>query len=155
TLSSGGTNYNIPFSVGPSSAAIVGVSPTSGAQGASVTISVAGRGTHWQQGTTTASFAGGGGCPVPTIDVVTIVSATSATLHLTTRAGACVGAQSFQRATGGEIVGGSFSVYGSSPSLIISPAIAKAGTSVTVNFLGEFSHFNNATVPVIDGTGVS
>ena len=56
TLSSGATNFPFPFTVQPSGAMISGVSPASGPQGAVVAVTVTGQNTHWQQGTTSASF---------------------------------------------------------------------------------------------------
>ena len=49
-------NLPVPFTVQSSGAIISGVSPASGPQGGVVTVAVTGENTHWQQGTTSASF---------------------------------------------------------------------------------------------------
>ena len=155
TLSSGGTNFPFAFTVQPSSASISTVAPASGPQGGVVTVTVRGQGTHWQQGTTSASFVPFQiGCPVVTVNTVTVETPTRAVLNLAIPAATCVGQQSFQIATGGEVVGSSFGVYEQTPSLTLGPSSAMVGTTLTVNFLGEFTHFGAATTAVIDGTGV-
>lgn len=157
-LSAGGSNFNFTFTVLPSVASIVGVSPASVPQGHAVSIHVTGANTHWDQSTTAAWFLGTG-CPVASVDRITIESATSALLDLTVPANACVGTESFQMATGGEVVTGGLGVYRQTPSLGLSPSSGMVGRTITVNFVGEFSHFAPAgsaqpTTAVIDGTGV-
>ena len=155
TLSSGGTNFPFAFTVQPSGAAISTVSPASGPQGGVVTVTVTGQDTHWQQGTTSASFVPFQiGCPVVTVNTVTVETPTRAVLNLAIPAATCVGQQSFQIATGGEVLGSSFGVYEQTPSLTLGPSSAMVGATLTVNFLGEFTHFGASTTAVIDGTGV-
>src|SRR5258708_25447459 len=80
---------------------------------------------------------------------------TTAVRDVTIPGNACVGPQTVQLATGGELVTSSFSVYAHTPSLVLSPSSSKAGTSVKVNLIGEFSHFvPNSTLAVIDGARV-
>src|SRR5262249_5244244 len=140
-LSSGATNFDVPFTVQPSNAAIANVSPGNGGQGSSVQVTVTGTATHWQQGTTSASLSPSGPCASAVVDLVDIQSLTTALLHVTIPANACVGAQTLQVMTGGEVVSSSFSVYASTPSLTLSPSNSKPGTAPKVTFLGEFSHF--------------
>ena len=103
-LSSGATNYPFTFVVGPSVASIVSVVPGSTGQGRALSVTVTGLATHWSQDTTAAWFLGSAYlCPVPQIDRVTINSATSAVLDITVPATACVGPNTFQMSTGGEI----------------------------------------------------
>jgi Quinohemoprotein amine dehydrogenase, alpha subunit domain III len=156
TLSSGGTNFPFSFVVQPSAASIATVSPASGPQGGVVSVTVTGQATHWQQGTTSASFAPyQPGCPVVAVNTVTVETPTRAVLNLTIPVNTCVGSQAFQMATGGEVVSSSFGVYEHTPSLNLGPSSAMVGTIVTVNFLGEFTHFGASTSAVIDGTGIT
>ena len=152
SLTAGGTTFPFNFTVLASGAAIVGVTPPSGPQGGTVNVLVTGDATHWQQGTTTASFPNQ--CVEPIVNLITITSATSAVLNLQIPAGACVGPHLLQLATGGEVVTTSFGVYQATPSVGLSPSNAMVGTSLTVNFVGQFTHFNNGTTAVIDGTDV-
>jgi hypothetical protein len=157
-LTSGSLNFAFDFVVLPSVASIVSVSPSSAAEGSVVSVTVTGQNTHWSQDTTAAYFSYMG-CPTPTVSQVTISSPTAAQLLLTVPANACTGPLPLHLATGGEVVNGTFSVYDASPTLTLSPSSAKRGTSVTVNFIGEFTHFtNNAAGPttaVVDGADVA
>jgi hypothetical protein len=154
TLSSGGTNLPFSFRVQSSNASIASVSPSNGPQGATIDVTVTGQGTHWQQGVTTASFTSTL-CPLP-VKAVTVTSETTAVLNLEIPANACAGPQPLQIATGGEIVGSSFAVYRQTPSVTVTPSTGMAGTTLTVNVLGEFSKFaNGSTTATISGAGVS
>ena len=155
-LASGATNYPFTFVVTPSTAAIVSVSPGSTGQGTAISVTVTGIATHWSQDTTAAWFPPSYYyCPTPQVDRVTINSATSAVLDITVPANGCVGPNTFQMSTGGEVVGAALNVYRKTPSLSLSPSSAMVGSTVTVNFVGEFSHFAaGSTTAVIDGTGV-
>ena len=157
TLSSGATNFPVALPpVQPSGAMISGVSPASGPQGAVVAVTVTGQNTHWQQGTTSASFLPLQiGCPVVGVNTVTVESPTRVVLNLTIPPATCVGQQSFQVATGGEVLTASFGVYEQTPSLTLGPSTAMVGSTLTVNFLGGFTHFGALTTAVIDGTGVT
>ena len=153
-LSSGPTNYPFTFVVAPSVASIVSVVPGATGQGTALSVTVTGAATHWTQSTTSGWFLGAS-CPAPQIDRITINSATSAVLDITVPANACVGSNPFQLSTGGEVVTAALNVYRTTPSVTLSPSSAMVGTTVTVNFIGEFSHFAaGPTTAVIDGTGV-
>ena len=86
---------------------------------------------------------------------MTVESPTRAVLNLTIPPATCVGQQSFQVATGGELLTASFGVYEQTPSLTLGPSTAMVGSTLTVNFLGGFTHFGALTTAVIDGTGVT
>jgi MBG domain (YGX type)/Cep192 domain 4 len=155
TLSSGGTNFPFTFTVLPSNATIGSVSPGNAPQGQTISVTVTGQNTHWLQGTTTATFAPQP-CPVAIVQRVTVNDPTSVVLDLQIPDNACVGAEAFQIATAGEIVGSTFGVYQQTPSIVLSPSNAMPGTTLTVNIIGEFSHFADpSTQAVIDGTGVT
>ena len=157
-LASNGTDYTFTFTVTPSVATIINVSPANGPQNQALTITVTGLNTHWIQGTTNAWFSPDA-CGSIVVNRVTINSATSADLDVTISAHACLGTKTFQLATGGEVVSAAFGVYATTPSLMLSPSTGKVGTTLTVNFVGQFSHFGNGaslnpTIPVIDGAGI-
>ncbi|RXH57177.1 choice-of-anchor D domain-containing protein [Granulicella sibirica] len=147
------TIYPFTFTVTASSAAIASVSPGSVAQGAQVTLSVTGSNTHWVQGTTTAAFYPDPFDPIQ-INEVTIVNGTQAMLRITVPSDNPVGSHQFYMATGGEVVSASVSVYAQTPSLTVSPANGQPGSTVSVSFTGQFTHFNTATLPVVSGQGV-
>ncbi len=154
-LTSGGSTFPFNFTVQASAAAVSSIAPTSGGQGRTVTVALSGFATHWQQGTTTAVFERFG-CNVPVVARVTVGSPTSAVLDVQIPSNACVGPYLLRLQTGGEIVTTTLSVYAQTASLGLSPSTAMAGRTVTVNFLGEFSHFKKSqTAAVIDGAGVA
>ena len=112
-LASNGTDFTFTFTVTPSVAAIINVSPSNGPQNKAVTITVTGQNTHWVQGTTNAWFSP---CGSIVVNRVTINSPTSADLDVTIPANACLGANAFQLATGGEVVSAAFGVFATTPS---------------------------------------
>lgn len=154
-LSSGGTNHVFAFDVLPSNAAIQALEPASGPQGRTVSIALTGSGTHWQQGTTQASFDIRPGCVIPVVTLVNVNRPTSAVVDVAIPENACVGPTVLRISTGGEVLTAVFNVYAQTPSLSLSPSTAMVGTALTVNVLGEFSHFGGDTAVVIDGTGVA
>ena len=152
-LHAGGTDFTFQFTVTPSAAAITSVSPGSGPQGGSPSVTVTGSNTHWVQGTTTAMLSG----PAPGVTVtrITVTSATSAILDLSIPALAVVGNYTLTMATGGETVTSIFSVFPNTPTLTIAPGSGKAGTAVPVSLTGEFTHFTpGVTTLNISGQGI-
>jgi len=159
TLISGTTNFPFTFTVTPSSASIVSVSPTCIPQGGQLTLNVLGSNTSWVQGTTTATFYPET-VPVPVVDEVTINSATSAALAVAVPTTTPAGTYGFYMATGGQVVSASVQVCAATPTLTMSPAngllpTAPAVNSFTVNFTGQFTHWGPTTLPVIAGQGVT
>ncbi len=153
------TIFPFSFTVTPSAAAIVSVSPNSVPQGGQVTLNVTGVNTNWIQGTTTAAFYPGG-VPVPQVNEVTVNSATSAQLAISVPTNTPPGTYGFYMATGGQIVSSSIGVYANTPTLTMSPAnglVPATGTSsFSVSFTGQFTHFSQSgTLPVIAGQGVT
>ncbi|HEY1902662.1 MAG TPA: Ig-like domain-containing protein [Terracidiphilus sp.] len=159
TLISGTTNFPFTFTVLPSSASIVSVSPTCVPQGGQLTLSVIGSNTNWLQATTTSAFYVEG-VPTPSVDEVTINSPTSASLAVAVPTTSPAGTYGFYLATGGQIVSASIQVCPATPTLTMSPAngllpTAPAVNSFTVNFTGQFTHWGATTLPVISGEGVT
>jgi len=148
------TIFPFTFSVTPSAASIVSVTPNSVPQGGQVTLAVTGLNTIWNQSTTTAAFN-----PEPfgnpIVNQVTITDATDAKLNITVPTSTPPGSYSFYMATGGQVVNSSINVYANTPSLTMSPANGLPGTTLSVSFNGQFTHFSQATLPVISGQGVT
>ena len=165
-LISGSTIFPFGFSVTPSSARISSVAPINVPQGAQVTLTIVGSNTHWVQGTTNSAFYPIPFIPVPAVDQVTVNNATDAQLNIAVPVDEPVGDYAFWMATGGEVVSASIHVYAHTPTLTMSPAnglVPSSGTnSFTVNFTGQFTHFQQSTpplatdtLPVIAGQGVT
>ncbi len=153
SLTSNGTIFNFNFTVNSSAAAITGINPASGLQGASVAIQVTGVNTHWVDGLTQASLD-----PIwITVNQVKVNSPTSAVVNITIATTAPVGARTVTLSTGGEIVSfNSFAVLPFTPTMSINPSSGMIGTTVPVVFNGSFTHWiNNTTVANISGQGVS
>jgi hypothetical protein len=148
------TIFPFTFTVTPSSASIISVSPSSVPQGGQVTLTVVGSNTHWIQGTTTAAFSI---IPVGSIAVnlINIIDATHATLNISVSTDHPIGPHSFYMATGGEVVYASVSVYAQTPTLTMSPANGLPGATMSVTFTGQFTHFSSTTLPVVSGQGVT
>ena len=164
------SNFPFNFTVNPSPAKIdtICVSPTgppscvTGApQNSAPTLLVTGFDTHWVQGTTQVTAGLG-----LNVDVVTITSPTTAILNATIPPSAPVGGVGITFTTGGEVVSGSFTILASTPTMTLAPPQGLQGTSVAVNFSGDFTHWcDNAsfacgtgyapTTVAIDGAGVS
>jgi hypothetical protein len=159
TLISGTTNFPFTFTVTCSSASITSVTPTCVAQGGQVNLSVTGVNSIWAQGTTMSQFYPAG-VPTPGVDEVTINSATSATLAVAVPTNSPAGTYTFYMATGGQVLNASINVCPATPTLTMSPAngvlpTAPAVNSFTVNFTGQFTHWDTTTLPVIAGEGVT
>jgi hypothetical protein len=157
--SGGATIFPFTFSVTPSSAQIISVTPSSVPQGGQVQLAVVGLNTHWNQSTTTAAFS-----PIPgsiAVNEIAITDATHATLNISVPVNQSVGTNPFYMATGGEVVYSSITVYANTPSLTMSPAngllpAISGVTTFSASFTGQFTHFSqSATLPVIAGEGVT
>jgi hypothetical protein len=153
------TVFQFPFTITPSSASIVSVTPSSVPQGGQVTLSVVGANTDWSQADTMSAFYP---TPVatPVVNETTITSPTTAKLNISVPTNTPVGTYCFYMATGGQIVSACIQVYANTPTLTMSPAnglVPSAGVnSFMVNFTGQFTHFSQTgTVPVVAGEGVT
>ena len=86
--------------------ASIALSPTSGAQNTTATLTVTGTSTHFVSGTTTVSVSGTG----VTVGTITVASATSLTVAITIGATAATGARTMTVTTGSEAPTASFTV---------------------------------------------
>ena len=149
------TIFPFTFTIAPSGASIISVSPPSAPQGGQVSLAVVGLNTHWVQGTTTSAFY-----PFPigniAVNEIIVADSTHATLNISVSTNTPPGTYGFYMATGGEVVSASILVYPQTPTLTMSPANGLPGTSFSVSFTGQFTHFSAAnTLPVIAGQGVT
>jgi Big-like domain-containing protein/ASPM-SPD-2-Hydin domain-containing protein len=148
------------FSVTPSAAEIVSVSPAiacngnfiaycggSGSGGApwvvsqlqTATLNIAGVGTHWLQGETSVSFG-----PGVVVDLLTVTSPLTATVQITVLSSAPVGFATLTTYTGGEVVTlqQAIDIEEGFPALLaISPGVAQQGANVTLQVLGRFTNW--------------
>ena len=161
TCGAAGSAIIFPFSftILPSSASIVSVTPSSVPQGGQVTLNVVGLNTDWTQAQTMSAFYP---TPIatPLVNETIINSPTSAQLNISVPVNTPVGTYCFYMATGGQIVSACIQVYANTPTLTMSPAnglLPTSGTNpISVSFTGQFTHFSQtATVPVISGEGVT
>lgn len=153
SITTNGSIFNFNFTVNSSAAAITGISPTSGLQGASVAIQVTGVNTHWVDGLTAASLDQ----QFISVNRVKVTSATAAEVDITIATNAPIGARTLSLSTGGEIVTFSpFTVLPFTPTMTMMPSSGMIGTSVPVVFSGSFTHWiANTTAANISGQGVS
>ncbi|MGA2887791.1 MAG: Ig-like domain-containing protein [Terracidiphilus sp.] len=154
------TVFPFIFTVTPTNAQIVSVTPSCVPQGSQLTLAVSGSNTGWMQGTTTAAFY-----PIAvgsiSVNGVTITDASDATLNVAVAANTPAGTYGFSMATGGQVVSSSVSVCAAMPSLTMSPAngmlpSGDVANSFSVSFTGQFTHFSQSdTLAVVSGTGVT
>jgi hypothetical protein len=152
------------FSVTPSAASIVGVGPVATCQGNFVaycgvsggsgtpwvvaqlqttTLNLVGLGTHWLQGETVVSFGAG-----VIVDQLTVFTPTTAQVQITMLSSAPVGFATLTTTTGGESVSlqQAIDIEEGSPILLaIAPNAGQQGTTATIQILGRFTNFSQAT----------
>ncbi len=140
------------FTVNASSAAIASIAPSSEPQGfGAVALVVTGSGTHFANGTTTASITGG-----ITVNSVVVSSLTSATVNVSVPSSATVGGQTVTLTTGGEVVTGTFTVTAGAPQLtLLNPSTANQATTLSVAVTGLYTHFGSTSVGSFSGTGIT
>lgn len=148
------TSFPFTFSVTSSTAAILSVTPNSVPQGGQVTLSVVGANTNWSSQTTNAAFYPTS-VPTPSFDLIAVSDATHAQLNVVVPTNTPPGDYGFYMQTGGQVVNATIHVYAFTPTLTMSPANGLQGTSLSVTFTGQNTHFNSSTFAVIDGEGVT
>ena len=138
------------FSVTPSIAIVVSVSPNTARQGEAVLVEVVGQNTHWDGAT---MFNVGGGI---TVNNAAVDSETHATLSLSVGALAPLGAHSLVATTLGEVasLGNAFIVQPGTPLILSSsPASGSQQANVTLTILGQATAWDAATTVDV-GAGV-
>ncbi|MGD0894371.1 MAG: Ig-like domain-containing protein [Terracidiphilus sp.] len=110
------------------------------AQLQTVTLNIVGVGTHWLQGETTVSFG-----PGVVTDALTVSSPTTAQVQITVLSSAPLGFATLTVSTGGETVSLQQAIdleEGSPTLLAITPSSGQQGTTMNLQVLGRFTHFN-------------
>jgi sporulation-control protein spo0M len=156
TLTTGGEIVTLTggFTVNAGPAAISSVVANSGQQGQGLTVTVSGSGTHFAQGSTSASFGAG-----ITVGAITVNSATSASVQLTISAGAAIGARTVTLTTGGEnaSLASGFSVTAGTPVITsVNPGSGAQGqANLNVVIAASYTHFVQGTTTANFGTGIT
>src|SRR5205823_1261244 len=129
------------------------VSPPTGGQGETKSISVTGQLTHFVQGTTTATFGAG-----IAVNSITVGSATSATVNITIDVAAALGSRTVTLTTGGEtasVVGG-FTVQAGVPTLVsVNPVVGEEAQNLTVVLTGLLTTWQQGATTASFGSGIS
>ncbi|HVU45322.1 MAG TPA: Ig-like domain-containing protein [Terracidiphilus sp.] len=141
------------FSVTPSLATILTVTPNTSPQGTTITVDVQGSNTHWN-GSTTFSFGAG-----TVVTSVVVNSSTDATVTLAIPPLASEGTTYAQARTGGEVatLNQAFVVTAGTPLLLSAgPGSIRQQGSAVFTILSQATNWSNANPPVIDyGPGIT
>jgi hypothetical protein len=146
-----GLNYALYITPGP--AAINKVVANTAGQAETLSVTIYGTNTHWQQGVTTLSFPN-----VLFNGIPTVVSPTQITASITVNASAPAGQESITATTGGEVATGVnvFTVTQTQPELLaVVPTSQVQGWTGNVNLTGQYTHFAAGTTAVGFGTGIT
>src|SRR6185312_1485629 len=130
------------------------VTPNTGAQAATVTLTVTGLYTHFQQGVSQVALGGGG----ITVGAVTVNGPTQLQVPVTVANGAAAGLRSLTVTTNSETetLAGAFTVQPGAPAIsILSPNGGVANSTATVQITGQFTHFVQGTTVASFGTGIA
>jgi hypothetical protein len=154
TTGSEAVSINNGFQVLAGPAAIASLNPTTGAQGASLSVVVTGSQTHFASGVTTASFGGG-----ITVTGITVTDALHATVNISIPSYTTLGQYNITLTTGGEVatILSGITVTTGNPLLsAVSPSTGHQGdTKINIGLTGLFTHFVSATSTVSFGAGIT
>ena len=151
------------LSIAPGAAILTSVTPTSGAQNSTASISVTGQNTNFLTGTTTAAFSTGGCLPANTAGInvtnVTASDSTHAVLSIAVGATAPTGYQTLCMYTLGETASYSnaFQVTPGNPTLNeVSPVTGQQGQTLNnVQILGQSTQWVQGTTTMTFGQGIT
>lgn len=141
------------FAVLPGVPTITLVNPSAVHQGDSTDVVIAGRFTHFVQGTTIASLGAG-----ITTNSLTVTSATTVTANISVDPAATPGARSITLTTGAEVVSAvdALAVQAGIPVLLsIDPTTSQQGQSLTITVAGRFTSFAQGITTASLGEGVT
>jgi hypothetical protein len=133
---------------------LTAVAPNTGAQAATVTLTVTGLYTHFQQGVSQVALGGGG----ITVGAVTVNGPTQLQVPVTVANGAAAGLRSLTVTTNSETetLAGAFTVLPGAPAIsILSPNGGVANSTATVQITGQFTHFVQGTTVASFGAGIA
>jgi methionine-rich copper-binding protein CopC len=137
------------FTILPGVPALTTATPSSGQAGQTVTVTINGQFTNFQQGFTSVSF--GGGLPAPSIVTVNSLTQVQATLNIPSNAS--VGTSDITVTTNGTplTLSGGFTVTPGTPVITqINPNIGNPGqTALTINLTGQYTTWTAASTVTI------
>jgi hypothetical protein len=145
-----GLSYAVYVSPGP--AVINSIVPATAGQGATLSVTINGINTNWQQGVTTLNF------PDVLINSYTVNSPTSITANITVSDYAPAGQVAVTATTLGEVANenNAFTFTQTQPELLAVVSSSGAqGLTETVNLTGQFTHFVAGTSTVSFGAGIT
>ena len=138
------------FSV-QSGVATITTNPTTAMQGQSFTLMVNGSFTHFVQGTTTISFAGG----YATVGTVSVSGPTLLSVPVTVSDGAPAGPTTVSATTGTEVASVTFNIAAGIPGItIISPNVGTPNSTATVTVTSQFTNFVQGTTQASFGPSI-
>jgi hypothetical protein len=138
------------FSV-QSGVATITTNPTTAMQGQSFTLMVNGSFTHFVQGTTTISLAGG----YATVGTVSVSGPTLLSVPVTISDGAPVGPTTVSATTGTEVASATFNIAAGIPGItIISPNVGTPNSTATVTVTSQFTNFVQGTTQASFGPNI-
>jgi 6-phosphogluconolactonase (cycloisomerase 2 family) len=132
---------------------VTSVTPNGGRQGESVSVTILGQYTNFQQGLTTANFGAG-----VTVTALTINGPTSATATLSIDPITPIGGRLVTLTTGTQIAGGGSFIVTAGPAVLtqVTPDNGRQGQSHAVSVVGLNTHFAaGVTTATISGSGAS
>lgn len=139
-------NFQVTTPAPPPTPYIWYESPSSGIPGQTLTINFSGANTHWDPNPVTGTQLTGFNSDV-TLNSFQVTSPTSALANVTISGNATASTSDLTLTTGSEVDSTLFSVIVAQPTLsIVDPGNAMQGAqNITVNILGQFTNFSNAT----------
>lgn len=148
------------FSVQTGDIALTSVSPGSAFQGQTISVTIAGQGTHFVQGVTQIRFGPGvmvGNAIAGDFGPVTVINATTATAQLSILSSAFPNFRTVTAQTGSEqaSLANGFLVAGNPFLFSVNPAAANQGQSGSLTVQGAFTHFAQGVTQASFGPGIS
>ncbi len=142
------------FTVIAATPVLVLATPASGQQGQTLDVAVTGQFTSFQQGTTTADFGAG-----IAVNLVTVTSATTATVNITVDPVAFTGGRTIALTTGTESAQSSFGAFsvtaGTAVLQTLGPNSGRQAESLNVTITGQGTHFAQGQTVASFGSGIT
>ena len=141
------------FTILPGVPALTTATPNSGQAGQTVTVTINGQFTNFQQGFTSVAI---GGLPAPSITTVNSLTQVEATFNIPSNAS--VGAETITVTTNGTplTLSGGFTVTPGTPVITqINPNIGNPGQTLNVTISGQYTAWVQGTSTVSFGTGIT
>ena len=150
TMSTGGEVVTGTFTVTAGTPQITLLNPSSGNEGATLSVAATGLYTHFGP-TSVATFSGTG----ITVNSTTASDATDAVVNITIAANASLGPRNVTITTGSEIasITGQFTVQSGVATITTNPTTAMEGQSFTLMVTGSFTHFVQGTTTISFANG--